>query len=707
MTTGYGGDHIDFRGGTFHAPVTGKVVHQHGPAPTALNSLPPRPVEFTGRTGELAALLDALRSAAPGGAPRPEAVLVAAVSGLGGIGKTALAVRAACEACEKGWFPGGTLFIDLHGYNDDPVTAGQALDAFLRALGVAPEHIPSGTDQRAALYRSCLDARAEARGPVLVVADNASSPAQVRPLLPGGTGHRLLVTSRDRLPQLGARLIPLGELPPQDAYDLLDRALTVADPGDTRAAGEPEAAKRLAALCGHLPLALQIVAALLVMDRGKPLEELAAELTRSHSLLDELDDGERSVRAAFDLSYRRLAPEQARLLRLVALAPGPGIGGEAVAAVAGTSTPPLRMLDALARAHLVERGSGRDRWRMHDLVRAFGASVVDGDAGLREEGDDARERLLAYYLRFTTDAHARLSWLPGAPEPECFADRAGALAWLDGERPGLVAAVGWGERDRFASAAVSLAERLAAYLDWRRFFDDWLVVGWAACRAADRLGSPVVEGAAWGNFGVALRQTGMVQEAIDAHHLSRELFVEAGDRERESMAWGGLGLALQAAGRVEEAIEAHTRACDLHRQAGDRRQEAMAWNNLGVTLQDAGRVEEAIEAHTRACDLYRQVGDRHLEATAWGNLGTALQSTGRLEEQIQAFARALEVFREFEDWYRSGAALYNMGGAYEAAGRPAQAHTCWLLAGDLFARAGATAEAANARGLAAAIGPDD
>lgn len=211
----HGGDHLDFRGAEISGPVAGKVVYQqYGAAPTALDALPPRVAGFTGRGSELGRLLNAFDPSVVGG---PEAVLVAAVSGLGGIGKTALAVEAAHAACGKSWFPGGVLFVNLHGYDDDHVTADQALEALLRALGTEPEHIPNGSDERAALYRSVL---AE-RGAVLILADNASSSEQVRPLLPGGTRHRLLVTSRNKLPQLGARLLPLDELSPEGAYDLL------------------------------------------------------------------------------------------------------------------------------------------------------------------------------------------------------------------------------------------------------------------------------------------------------------------------------------------------------------------------------------------------------------------------------------------------------------------------------------------------------
>ncbi|MEU0742408.1 tetratricopeptide repeat protein, partial [Streptomyces sp. NPDC006134] len=642
--TWYRGDHTDFRGGVFLREAVGvQIVIQSGGAatPEALAGLPPRPGGFTGRVAETDALLAALDPAAPS----PAAVLVAAVSGLGGIGKTALAVETAYAACARGWFPGGVLFVDLHGYDAEPVTADRGLQTLLRALGVRPEDLPATADERGVLYRSVLAERARERGPVLILADNASSPEQVRPLLPGDTRHRVLVTSRDRLPQLGARLVALDELTPAEAYGLLDRALRIADPDDTRIADAPDAAERLAGLCGHLPLALQIAAALLAEDPDKPVTELVAELAESHDRLDDLYDGERSVRAAFELSYRRLPPEQARLLRLLALAPGPEASEEVIAALVGAEASPVRELRALARAHLVERGSGRGWWRMHDLVRVFGAGVVAGDPGLREEGEAARERVLGFYDRWATAADDRLRWLPGMVEPERFVDRGQALAWLDSERAGLVAAALWAREERYAGTAVRLALRLWTYLDWRRYFDDLITVSRAAQEAAHRAGDRHGETAAWNSLGVALGETGRVEEAIDAHIRARDLFQSVGDRHREAGAWNNLGLVLRRAGRVEEAIDALTRARDLFQSVGDRHREAMAWNNLGSALRVAGRVEEAIDAHTRARDLFQSVGDRHREAMTWNNLGSALRVAGRVEEAIDAHTRARDLFQ--------------------------------------------------------------
>ncbi|MCI3273194.1 tetratricopeptide repeat protein [Streptomyces sp. 7R015] len=704
----YDGDHADFRGGVFLREVVGvQVVIQQGGAaavPEAMAGLPPRPGGFTGRADETAALLAALDPDREGAAETPAAaVLVAAVSGLGGIGKTALAVQTAHLACERGWFPGGVLFLDLHGYDREPVTADGALQALLRALGTRPEHIPTTPDQRAALYRSALDARARERGPVLVLADNASSPDQVRPLLPGHPCHRVLVTSRDRLPQLGARLVPLDQLTPGEAYELLDRALRIADPCDTRAADSPDAVGQLAALCGHLPLALQIVAALLAEDPGMAVTDLVEELAESRDLLGHLEDGERSVRAAFDLSYRRLPPEQARVLRLLALAPGPEASDEVVAALIGAEVSPVRELRALARAHLVERGSGRGRWRLHDLVRAFGVGVVAGDGGLREEGDQARERVLGWCVRWAGAADDRLRWLPGTEVPERFVERGEALSWLDGERAGLVAAVEWGREERFARAAGRLAECLAEYLDWGRYFDDWIAVAEAGREAAGRAGGRLDEAIAWNNLGNALQRAGRVEEAVRAQTRARDVFQAVGDRPREADAWNNLGNALREVGGVEEAVQALTRARDLYQALGNRPGEAGSWSNLGLALREVGRVEEALQAHIRARDLFQAVGDRPREADAWNSLGLALEAAGRVEEAVEAYGTSLAICRECEYWHGAGQALYNLADLHETSGRSVEARAAYREAADAFTRANAPTDAAYARTRAATL----
>ncbi|MFE2277503.1 tetratricopeptide repeat protein [Streptomyces sp. NPDC059454] len=643
-------------------------------------------------------------------------LLVFAVTGMGGVGKTALAVEAAHRAHARGWFPGGTLFVDLRGYDDDPVTADQAVLALLDALGVRDGDLPPTADRQYDAYRALL---AERRDRMLLILDNASDPAQYLPLLPGTDHHRVLITSRDRPDAFSIRLIDLETLPPDDSVALLTRALHDTDERDDRPTREPDALCELTDLCGHLPLALQIAAGMLRRRRHRGIASLVAEIQEAGDATTVLDHGSpgtdlygRSLvlRPVLETSYRRLPPDRARLLRLLCLAPGAETGTEAVAALADLDTGSvLSLLEDLAARHLVTPVGGCDgtasamRWRLHDLVRVFGTGVVAGDAGLREEGEAARERVLRFYVRWAKAADDRLRWLPGREEPERFGDRWQALAWLDGERSGLVAAVGWGREDRFAGAAVWLAQCLVVYLDWRRYFDDLITVAEAAREAAQLAGNRLGEAIAWDHLGNALGEVGQTEEAINAHIRSRDLYQATGDLHGEAVVWNNLGSALREAGQTEEAINAHTRARDLNQAMGDRHGEAMAWNNLGSALQGAGRAREAFDAHTRARDLYQAAGDRHREATAWNNLGNALREAGRIEKAIEAYGKSLEICREFEDWYGEGRILHNLALVHEAADRPVEARAVYLQSANAFTRANAPTEAAQARARAAEL----
>jgi tetratricopeptide (TPR) repeat protein len=372
------------------------------------------------------------------------------------------------------------------------------------------------------------------------------------------------------------------------------------------------------------------------------------------------------LRPLFEAAYRQLPSAQARLLRLLALAPAAEVGSETAVALADLDVDrTFDLLEELAAAHLVTPVPvGTEvRWRLHDLVRVFGVGVVNGDEGLWEEGEAARGRVLEFYCRWAEAADDRFRWLPGMPEPERFADRAGALAWLDSERAGLVAAVQWAREERYANTAVRLSQYLAEYLDWRRSFDDWITVCGAAREAAHRAGNQVGEATAVDNLGSALRETG----------------------------------------RAEEAIDAHTRARTLFQAVGDRHREAMAWTTLGSALWETGRAEEAIDAHTRARTLFQAVGDRHGQAIAWNNLGNALRDTGRREEAIEAYEKALKRYREFDDWYRTGRTLSNLALAHQHAARPTEARAHYLQSADAYTRATAPAEAARAQSRADAL----
>ncbi|NEY36575.1 regulator, partial [Streptomyces sp. PRKS01-65] len=328
------------------------------------------------------------------------AVLISAVTGMGGIGKTALAVEAAHRACGQGWFPGGTLFVDLRGYDDDPVTADQAVLALLDALGVRDRDLPPTAERQYDAYRALL---ADRRDRTLLILDNASDPSQYLPLLPGTDHHRVLITSRDRPDALAVRLIDLETLAPDDSVALVTRALHDTDERDDRPAREPDALRELAGLCGHLPLALHIAAGMLRRRRHRDIASLVTDIREAGDAAAFLDGGSPgtdlygrslALRPVLETSYRRLPAEQARLLRLLCLAPGAETGTEAIAALADLDVKSVvALLEDLAASHLVtvvRGGNGAAsaaRWRVHDLVRVFGAGVVAGDVVLREEGE--------------------------------------------------------------------------------------------------------------------------------------------------------------------------------------------------------------------------------------------------------------------------------------------------------------------------------
>jgi tetratricopeptide (TPR) repeat protein len=661
-----GGTSGTISGGSFSGPVlmgrdftnTTFVTSQAASAPVALAQLPPLVTGFSGREAELAQVAGLLDPA--GGA---RTVVVSAVAGLAGVGKTALAVHAAHAAQAAGWFPGGVLFIDLHGYDQAPVQPGQALDALLRALGVPEEYIPEGAEARAGLYRSVL---AQVADPVLIIADNASAEAQVRLLLPGPGPHRVIVTSRHTLAALGARLLDLTVLDQAAAIALLCGLLAAARPEDDRISGDDAAARRLAGVCGGLPLALQITAALLAADPVLTAGELADALADEVSRLEALryDDGGQisapSVAAAFELSCRQLDEAAARLFRLLPVDPGPDVSTAAAAALAGWPPGQARaVLGQLLKAHLIEvAGGGFGRWRMHDLLRLYARRLSGTDT---DEREPAIDRLLGYYQDGAEAADAQLQERAGTPVPAGFAGRDDALAWLDAERPSLIAAVALAAGTGRDQIAMSLPLTLSQYLLWRRRFDDGLSVLAISRDCARRQGNRAREARALGNLGLALEDVRRFEEAIGVHQDAVAIFRETGDRHSEGRALNNLGGVLRQVRRFEEAIGAHQDAAAISREIGDRWGEGAALNNLGGALVGVRRFEEAIGVHQDAVAIFRETGDRYSEGMALNNLGEVLREVRRFEEAIGAFQEDLAICRETGDRHGEGMTLSNLG----------------------------------------------
>ena len=607
--------------------------------------LPPAPRHFTGRTRELAALTGLLGR--PQQQPQ-ETVVITAIGGTAGVGKTALAVHWAYQAA--GRFPDGQLYVNLRGYDpDQPMPATDVLAGFLRSLGVPGQDIPPEAEQRAARYRSLLAGKQ-----MLVVLDNAGTSDQVRPLLPGAPACAVVVTSRDALAGLvardGAVRLDLDLLPVAEAVALL-RALIGA-----RVDAEPVAAAELAGQCCRLPLALRVAAELAASRPDVPLAGLAAELADLSTRLDLLKAGEdphTQVRAVFSWSYRNLDAETARTFRLIGLHPGPDIEAYAAAALTGATVAAVRrMLDTLTRAHLVQPVAAA-RYGMHDLLRGYArelAATLDAEEHKRA----ALTRLFDHYLH--TAAVAMDTLFPAEREHRprishavtpvrVLADAVSAREWLDSERPTLVAATGHAAANGWPGHATRLAATVATYLYSGGHFAEVLAVFSHALDAARRAGDHVAEATALTEIGNIDLQQCRLPEAVARHQEALVLFRESGDRTGEAHALDHIGFAEMHQGRYEQATRHHQEAVAICRDIGDRFGEARALGHLGVALRMQGRYQEAASCYRQSLELSREIGDRHGEAWALARLGIVDLWLGRYQGAARYLEHALTLFR--------------------------------------------------------------
>jgi tetratricopeptide (TPR) repeat protein len=691
--------HHQITGGVFFSYVIqGEQVNVQLPPPVtpALAGLPAASPAFAGRSSELNAMLGALAprqvkgDGLKGLRAAASRVMVMAVGGLAGIGKTELAIQAARAALGNGWFPGGALFVDMFGYDDArKVEPAHALEGFLRALGIPAENIPPATQDRARLYASVLAAYASQGHRVLVVIDNVSSHEQATPLLPTDGATGAIVTSRHTLAMLDGLLLDLNVLAEEDAVDLLRRALKMTRPSDTRIPNFPEDAIRIARLGGGLPLALRVIAALLAADPARPLTAIATDLSSAGSRLDELQYGNKAVRAAFDLSYQRLDAGHALMFRLFSVNPGPDISTRASAVLAGIDDTEARhTLESLARSHLIEPTSISGRWRMHDLVRLYSDQIGQTN-GQPDARSRAFSRLLDYYLTSAKAANAHLDPEVTGPSELGFPGRPEALTWLDAEYPNLAAAIyAAASSDSRAATARDLLFAMWDFLLWRRHFGDWIALSAAVRDAARRIGDHDGETQALNSLGLALRRLRRFEEAIAVHQQCLQICRESGTRHGEGAALTNLGLALREVGRLDEAITAHTRAAEIFRETGELHNEGRALNNLGLPLREAKRLEEAITAHSRAVTISRDSADLHQEATALTNLGLAQLEHGWHDEAIAAHARAARLYQEAGDRHGEGIALNNLGTALREAGRLGEAIGAHTRAAQLYHETG-------------------
>lgn len=652
--------------------------------PIVPRQLPAAVAKFAGRGAELKVLDGVLErgladAEAPGGT-----VVISAIGGTAGVGKTALAVHWAHQVAGK--FPDGQLYVNLRGFDPSgaPVTPSAAIRGFLRALDVHPTRIPLDLDGQAALYRSLLTGRR-----MLIVLDNARDAAQVRPLLPGSAGSLVIVTSRSRLAGLAAsdaaHLLGLDVLTEPEAAELLTARL-----GAGRIAAEPEAAHDVAALCARLPVALAIAAAIASAAPALPLSGLAAELADTQERLDMLDVGDTAgnIRAVFSCSYRQLGAGTARLFRLLGLHPGPDITAAAAASLAGI---PLRQtrreLRALAHASLLgERVPGR--YALHDLLRAYAAeqaATVDSRADRRA----ALGRMLDHYLHTASTAAMLLDPSrdpvdPGLPAdgtaPEHPADYDEALVWFDAEHTLLLSAVRLAADAGFDTCARKLPSALVDFLYLRGHWHDMAATQQTAIAAAQRLGDRAGQALASRHLARSQALLGLRQEAQAQYSRALHLSQQLGDHLGEARCHYGLAWSCGHQSRYDTALAHGEQALAAFRAAGHRSGQATALNAIGWFHAHSGGYEQAIACCKQALGLCRELGDRHGEAATLDSLGYASHQLGRYPQAIDYYQQALRLFRELRDRYNHAATLINLGDTRQAAGNLAAAAEAWQQA---------------------------
>ncbi|CCH29668.1 BTAD domain-containing putative transcriptional regulator [Actinosynnema sp. NPDC047251] len=657
----------DERPGTTRAPVP--------------RQLPAAPRPFTGRGRELDALTAALDRGSAG-----RTVVISAIAGAGGIGKTWLALHWAHRHVDR--FPDGQLFVDLRGFSPDstPMAPAAALRGFLAALGVEPTRLPVEPHAQAALFRSLVvDQR------MLIVADNAADAAQVTPLLPGGDSCTVLVTSRRRLPSLiaghGARHVPLDALSDDES-----RALLTARLGSGRVGAEPAAVAELIRLCGGFPLALGIVASRAHTQLDQPLAALADEL-RDLGLgaLDE-DDPTAGLPAVLSWSYRALPADQAAAFALLGTAPGPDIGLPATASLTGLSPRGTKaVLRGLEQASLLTQDTG-GRYHMHDLIRAYAAGIAQRDLDERTRLAGLR-RVLDFYAH---TAHAAAVLLhpdrpaihrePPAPgvRPQPVPDVPAAVAWFDAEHRALLAAQRTAEAAGWHRLVWLLAWTLTTFQQRRGHRDDQLATWRTGLAAAEHLPDPADHVLAHRLVGLAYSNLLRHDEAIGHLREALALAERHGDTMQQAENHRVLAGVWDLSGDNRSALEHSVRALDLFRALGEPVGEADALNDVGWYAAQLGEYDTARDHCRAALALYRRHDDQAGEAAASDSLGYIAHHTGAHAEAVHHYERALTLYRDHGNTFSVANTLDDLGHPHLALGRPDLARAVWREALELF-----------------------
>lgn len=613
---------------------------------------------------------------------------LAVIDGPAGVGKTALAVSFAHQVADR--FPGGQLYIDLHGFAPAgaPVKPHDALAALLGALGVSPADLPPGTEALSALYRSVLADRR-----LIVVLDNAHDAQHVRPLLPGGAACFTVVTSRRSLTGLiageSAKPITLASLPPAESGELLVRRI-----GAARSASEPEAIEDLVTLCAGLPLTLNIAAAAATVRPDVALATIVQNLRDTTSRISAFntEDVGTELRGVLSWSYCDLPVDAARVFRLLGLHPDTDIPAAAAAALSALPTDETeRIMKDLVQLHLVIKAG--ERYALHSLVRAYAVELLADDP----ERSNALRRMLDHYLHTSHGATRRLD--PGrdpialpAPvsgaEPAAFDDDAAALAWFEQEHdtlPGVVdQAIAYGHDRRAWQIAWSITDGLRRRGRWTTLVD----VLRQAASAAERTGDVDAEARMHSLLGYTLIQTAHRDEALARFERALHAFERI--HRPVDVAHVELGIAhlLLDQGRLTEALRHAQSAISAYRKSRHDHGLARALNTIGFIHAQLGESEQALSMCRQALDIYRQLDARNGQADTLDSLGLAYRQLGRIDESVASYRQALALFRELDLPFHYSDTLTNLGDTFVAGHDSAAARQVWLEALEILEELG-------------------
>jgi tetratricopeptide (TPR) repeat protein len=679
-----------------HTIYGGVHVHLPAPSPVTPRQLPSPPRWFSGRWDELVALTAALEE----GRGSANTVVISAVAGAGGIGKTALTLHWAHRNLHH--FPDGQLFVNLRGFDPSgtPMSPATAVRILLHALGVDGSALPADLEAQSALYRSLVATKR-----MLVVLDNAASVEQVAPLLPGDPTCMVIVTSRNRLPGLvtshGAQGLRLDVLTPEQS-----RALLAARLGTSRLQAEPGEVDQMVAYCGGFPLALSIVAGHAEAYPDFTLSALAAELRDTAARLDALDDDDpaSSLPAVLSWSYAALSPEQAEVFLLLALAPGPDISTRAAASLIAAPVGRTRvLLRDLERRSLVQQPFA-DRYRMHDLVRLHAAERAQFT--LPEPGQEpALRRIVDYYLH--TAHSSEMALFPdqtplelGRPADGCRphppASPEEAMTWFDAEHACLLAAQEMAQHRGWHAIVRNLAWALDTF-HWRRgrLHED-LIVWQASVLAAEQDGSPVARVYSRRRLGWALARAGRYREALDYLNQAQSLAEQCGDLDAQARIQRALAWTYGWSGDNEQALEHANRSLLLSETLEGPQGGAGALNAVGRFATLLGRYDEAYAALQKALIRNRKAGaNAEGEADTLEELGHLEQHRGRLAEALDYNRQAAAICHDLGDTYQEAEILDRTAQIHLDLDQRDQARTTWLQVLALYQAQQRTADAAR------------